>query len=719
MCRIPVFCWITATVLEHMLTTGQRGELPKTMTDLYSYFLLVQTKRKKNKYDEGHKEKKRKNKDKSPLELTEADRKVLLKLGKLAFDHLEKGNIMFYQEDLKRCGLDVTDASVYSGVCTEIFRRESVIFQKPVYCFIHLSIQEFLAAVYMFHFMEKSLKSKNGHLDLFLRFLHGLSLESNQRLLGGLLGQTENSPEIIQTAINNLKKMNSDFISPDRSINIFHCLMEMNDHSVHQEIQEFLKSENRSEKKLSEIHFLINIISQLGDCGLLDTHWEVVASALKSNPSHLTELDLSNNSLKDSSVELVSAGLESPQCILETLRLRNCRLSEISCSSLASALKSNPSHLRELDLSENRDLKDSGVKELCGFLQGPDCKLESLKLSLCRLSEISCSSLVSALKSNPSHLRELDLSNNYLYDSGVKELCSFLLSPDCRLETLRLSLCRMLSEISCSSLASALKSNPSHLRKLDLSENWNLHDSGLKELCGFLQSPDCRLETLRLKLCRLSEISCSSLVSALKSNPSHLRELDLSYNNLQDSGMKELCGFLQSPDCGLETLRLMDCRLTKISCYSLVSALKSNPSHLRELDLSHYNLQDSGMKELCGFLQSPDCRLETLRLMNCGLSEISCSSLVSALKNNLLDSGLKELCGFLQSPDCRLETLRLSEISCSSLVSALKSNSSHLKELDLSYNNLYDSGVMELSYIFNPQLNLIYLHTELESIHLK
>uniref|UniRef100_I3KJT3 NACHT domain-containing protein n=1 Tax=Oreochromis niloticus TaxID=8128 RepID=I3KJT3_ORENI len=275
MCRIPVFCWITATVLEHMLTTEQRGELPKTLTDMYSHFLLVQTKRKKNKYHEGH--------ETSPQELTEADREVLLKLGRLAFEHLEKGNIMFYQEDLEQCGLDVTEASVYSGVCTEIFKRECVIFQKPVYCFVHLSIQEFLAAVYMFHCftsrktevlrdflgrkysgsslddflkraMEKSLQIKNGHLDLFVRFLHGLCLESNQRLLGGLLGQTENSPEIIQRVIKNLKKMNSCKISPDRSINIFHCLMEMNHLSVHQEIQEFLKSEIRSEKKLSMIH---------------------------------------------------------------------------------------------------------------------------------------------------------------------------------------------------------------------------------------------------------------------------------------------------------------------------------------------------------------------------------------------------------------------------------------------------------------------------------
>ncbi|CAI5657532.1 unnamed protein product [Oreochromis niloticus] len=274
-----------------MLTTEERGELPKTLTDMYSLFLLVQTKRKKNKYHEGH--------ETRPQELTVAGRKLLLKLGRLAFEHLEKGNIMFYQEDLEQCGLDVTEASVYSGVCTEIFKRECMIFQKPVYCFVHLSIQEFLAAVYMFHsltnrktevlnnflkvywiessldgflerVMEKSLPSKNGHLDLFVRFLHGLCLESNQSLLGGLLGQTEISPQTIQRVISNLKKMNSDGISPDSNINIFHCLTEMNYLSVHQESHEFLKSMIRSEKKLSEIQcsalaFMLQISEEVLD----------------------------------------------------------------------------------------------------------------------------------------------------------------------------------------------------------------------------------------------------------------------------------------------------------------------------------------------------------------------------------------------------------------------------------------------------------------------
>ncbi|KAI3377888.1 hypothetical protein L3Q82_008466 [Scortum barcoo] len=531
--------------------------------------------------------------------------------------------------------------------------------------------------------MERSFESKNGHLDLFVRFLHGLSLESNQRLLGGLLGRTDNSPEIIQKAISNLKGINRDeissdrnmiityhlngmdmyWISPERSINIFHCLMEMNDHSVHQEIQEFLKSENRSEKKLSEIHcsalaYMLQMSEEVLD--ELDLN-EVqhIRSGTTETGSSCEELQKGSRAGAEcqqrpagfrSEPNLLSTGLESPNCKLETLKLRCCSLSEISCASLASALKSNPSHLRELELSFNK-LQGSGVKLLCGFLESPHCRLQTLRsdtifsfcaeinmiLRRCSFSEISCVSLAfsSEVQPLPSERAGPELQRAADSDSGVK-----LLLRGCSL-----------SEISCDSLAFSsevqplpseragpeLQQQPAGFRSEAAIEglqvvkdqlcfsglssevqplpseragaefNNKLQDSGVKLLCGFSG------ESTLLRCCWLSEISCASLASALKSNPSHLRELDLSDKKLQDSGVNLLCGFLESPQCRLQTLRLRYCRLSEVSCVSLVLALKSNPSHLRELDLSHNDLKDSGVRMLADLLESPHCRLQTLR----------------------------------------------------------------------------------------------------------
>ncbi|XP_029922309.1 NACHT, LRR and PYD domains-containing protein 12-like, partial [Myripristis murdjan] len=585
MCHIPVFCWITATVLEDVLKTSEGGDLPKTLTEMYIHFLVVQSKVQNVKYH---------GRDGTDPVWTAKTKEMILSLGKLAFEQLEKGNLIFYEADLAECGIDIRAASVYSGMFTEIFKEERGLYQDKVFCFVHLSLQEFLAALYVFltfinsgvnllsegqstsqlkllqSAVDKALQSPNGHLDLFLRFLLGLSLPTNHTLLRGLMTQTGSSSQSNQETVKFIKEKIKENESPERSINLFHCLNELNDHSLVEEIQQYLRSGRLSRVKLSP------------------AQWSALGFILLSSEEDLEVFDLKKYSASEEVLlRLLPVVKASKKSVLS-----GCNLSERSCAALASVLSSQSSSLRELDLSNN-DLQDSGVKRLSAGLESPHCRLEALRLSGCLLTQEGCAALASALSSNPSHLRELDLSTNDLQDSGVKRLSAGLESPHCRLEALRLSGC-LLTQEGCASLASALSSNPSHLRELDLSYN-HPGDSGVKLLSAGLEDPTWRLKTLRLSGCNLSERSCAALASVLSSQSSSLRELDLSNNNLQDSGVKRLSAGLEGPHCRLEALRLSGCLLTQEGCASLASALSSNPSHLRELDLSYNHPGDSGV----------------------------------------------------------------------------------------------------------------------------
>ncbi|XP_034070956.1 NACHT, LRR and PYD domains-containing protein 12-like, partial [Gymnodraco acuticeps] len=440
MCHIPVFCWISASVLEKVLKTREGGELPKTLTEMYIHFLVIQSKVKNVKYHE---------KRETDPHWSPESRKMMEALGKLALEQLQKGNLIFYESDLTECGIDITEASVYSGVFTQVFREESELYKDTVFCFVHLSVQEFLAALHVHltfinsginllaeepttswlswqvfrpqptltHLyqsaVDQALQSPNGHLDLCLRFLLGLSLQTNQNLLHGLLTETGSNSEINQKTVEYIKKKINENPSPERSINLFHCLNELNDSSLVEQIQQSLRSGSLSTDNLSP------------------ALWSALVFILLSSGEDLDVFDLNKYSASEKALQRLLPVVKASRKAL----LSGCKLSKRSCGALSSVLSSQSSSLRELDLSNN-DLQDSGVKLLSAGLESPHCELETLSLAGCLVSEEGCVSLASALSSNPSHLRELDLSYNHPGDSGEKLLSAGLEDPLWRLETL-------------------------------------------------------------------------------------------------------------------------------------------------------------------------------------------------------------------------------------------------------------------------------------------
>ncbi|XP_057700141.1 NACHT, LRR and PYD domains-containing protein 12-like [Corythoichthys intestinalis] len=627
MCHLPIFCWITSTILQDHLDKGKVGELPTTLTELYSEhaFRHLDT-----------------SKERQTTEYA-CDVKAL---AKLAFHNTMSKRQIFYEKDLADCGFDYEQAAKHCGIFTEVFREVRPLrrnLQGKMFQFIHLTIQEYMAAFYvmmsLFHdnknvltdselepagvFQEEEKSEEleeiesedeetelaeeekedegswkitevlrsalqkasesEGNLDLFLRFLVGLSLPCNQEVVGELL----KAPQYCRQSKSKTVKLIKERIkrnTPENNINLFYCLNELKDDSLLKQIQKEI---------------------------VLSFHWEDMPDYMWSALAFLLTNDETLKSIYLSEYAQSPLVLEKLLVVVKAsqkLELVECYLDKRSCHLLASVL-SSPSNLRHLDLSLN-DLSDEGVEILSKGLTSPHCILQFLGLQCCGMTKQGCILLAESLKLNPSHLQELHLNFNNLSDEGVKILSKGLASPYCVLQVLKLSECGITGR-GCVSLAEPLMLNPSYLQQLYLNFN-NLTDEGVEALSKGLASPHCTLQVLELSECGITKQGCVSLGEALKLNPSHLQELDLCWNDLSDEGVEIISEGLASPHCSLKVLQLSWCNITDKGCVSLAKALKLHSSHLQELYLWGNQIGEEGKRVLLDVQEDPSYQLKTV-----------------------------------------------------------------------------------------------------------
>ncbi|XP_004683677.1 PREDICTED: NACHT, LRR and PYD domains-containing protein 14 [Condylura cristata] len=686
MCRVPRVCWVVCTCLKQQMEKGSDITWTcKTATALFTCYIS-------SLFTQGHCPHLP-----NPIQLRN--------LCHLAARGVWTMTYVFYRENLRKYGLTKSDVSIFLDM--NILQKDTE--HENCYAFSHLHVQEFFAAVsyvlkgglgntehpfQSFEHLKLLLDSKthrDPHLTQIKYFLFGLLNEDRIKQLEKTF-HCKMSLEIKWKVLQWMEILgnNEDFPSQLEFMEFFHCLYESQEEAfVSQAMRSFQKivisiCENvhllvfsfclKHCQSLQSIKLSVNVVSEKmllnlspeaetrqKDSGRLTHCWKDLFSVLHTN-EHLRELDLCHSSLDELAMKAFYQELRHPSCKLKKLMLRFLFFPD-GCQRISHSLIHNQ-NLKHLDL-KGSNISDSGVKSLCEALKHPQCKLQHLSLESCDLTAVSCLSISKVLIRSQS-LLTLNLSTNNLLDDGVKLLCEALSRPESYLERLSLRSCG-LTAVGCEALSVALINNEK-LTHLCLSENV-LEDDGVKLMNDALKCPQCTLQSLVLRDCHFTSLSCDSLSSSLLHNKS-LKHLDLGSNLLQDEGVKLLCDTFQHRCCNLQDLELTNCCLTSACCLDLASAILNNPN-LHSLELGNNYLQDDGVKILNEALSHPNCNIQRLGLEFCGLTSLCCQNLASTLsinqrlvkinltKNALGCEGITKLCEVLKSPECKLQVLGL------------------------------------------------------------
>ncbi|XP_076986886.1 NACHT, LRR and PYD domains-containing protein 7-like [Tamandua tetradactyla] len=629
----PLVCWIVCSCLGLQMEMGEDPTLTcQTTTSLFLHFLCSQF---------------------IPAPVTCSHRYLQASLKAiclLAAQGMWTQMSVFDGEDLRRLGVEEEDVCLFLD--KNIFQRDKDC--EGCYRFIHLSVQQFLAAIFYVlvskeeedggscqwdiggveKLLSKEERLKNPSLIQVGYFLFGLLNEKRVKELETIF-DCQMSMEFKQELLRCKAKSdeNKPFSSTMGLKELFYCLYESQEEEFVKDVvghfkEMFLHLTNIFElmyssfclkhcQNLQKISlqvekgiFLENdSASELCSQGersqsdhLCLSLWMDLCSVLRSN-ENLSFLEISQSFLSASSVRILCAQIIRGTCSLQKVVIKNVSPADAYRDlCLAFVGKKTLTHLI-LGGNAQSDM----LPLLCEILKHPKCNLQHLRLESCSATTQQWADFASTLRINQS-LTCLNLTSNELLDDGVKFLCTTLTHPKCSLQRLSLENCH-LTEACCKDLSSALIVNQ-RLMYLSLAKN-KLGDSGVRLLCEGLSYPDCKLQTLVLWQCSMTRCGCKHLSKLLQGNSS-LTHLDLGLNPLVP-GLQYLCDTLEQPHCNLKSLWLWGCSITPSCCRDLASVLVSNQS-LETLDLGHNVLGQSGVVMLLEALKRKNGPLQTLRL---------------------------------------------------------------------------------------------------------
>ncbi|XP_077326741.1 NACHT, LRR and PYD domains-containing protein 12-like [Lithobates pipiens] len=581
-CYIPSYCWIICTVLsmcfrsQPTITDQLMTSLPKTVTQLFVTFVSnILANHNQNK-DGGH-----------------TARELLTSIGQMAEHGVRNHMIVFDDRHLESFSV-INDNHLFSSFMMESGQPPDV-----DYTFLHLTLQEFFAA--LVHFinynpdrLQKTLDEaesyKDGRAEIFLRFLCGLSDSSTRSMLKSHVGEL--STQAAGHVITWIQKKIPDQRSDKRKLlNVFYYLYESRNKAL---VTQCIGS--------NKVDF--------SDVALSPLDYSVLSFILQS--CRETEVDLHSCNIPNEGLRKLIPALHN----IKSLRLDENHLTDSSCPHLASGIRNNQT-LRRLNLYRN-NLEGPHFRDLMEALT--TSRIEELLLSSNRLTDSSCLHLASGIRNNQT-LRTLNLYGNNLEGPHFRDLMEALTTS--WIEELQLDK-NHLTDSSCPHLASGIRNNQT-LRTLILSGN-NLEGLDFMDLMEALTTS--RIEELRLLSNHLTDSSCPHLTSGIRNNQT-LRTLNLSVNNLEGPHFRDLMEALTTSR--IEQLRLSSNHLSDSSCPHLASGIRNNQT-LRTLDLSGNNLEGPDFRDLMEALTTS--RIEELRLHNNHLTDSSCPHLASGIRKN-------------------------------------------------------------------------------------